>query len=244
MGRRRESFPRSRTRVAAAGTPWCLANRECAAQGPASTQHLRVPEDAAQRPTPPGSPEKGAGKRRPGVGSWIRDVQARTSGVHSEASNVLEENTAGAHGRTAGPRRVISSSALAGGARMALRLPRERHPPARPHAPGPSRSGPARAQGGDAGSGPPLPPHRADARAAPSAAQGTTPGRRPAGSSRAVPCLGCCLKRLRPRAAPGSFFALLCPPRLVSLGASEPFLSPATGAVRTRSAQVADYKPD
>lgn len=70
---------------------------------------------------------------------------------------------------------------------------------------------------------------------------GSTPGRRPAGSSPAVPCLSCCRQRLRPRAARGSFFALLRRPRLVNPGASEPFLSPATGGVRTRGAQVADY---
>lgn len=72
---------------------------------------------------------------------------------------------------------------------------------------------------------------------------GSTPGRRPAGSSPAMPCLGCSRQRLRPRAACGSFFALLRPPRLVNLGASEPFLSPATGEVRTRGTQVADYGP-
>lgn len=166
-GRRLESFPKSRTPVAAA--PWSLANRGYEARGPASTQHLRVPEEVAHRPTPPGSPDRGTGKRRPGLGSWITEVHARTSGVHSEDSHVREE-TAGAHARTAGPRRGISSSALAGGARMALRLRGQSHEPARPHAPGPSRPGPSTGRGRS--SGLPLPPHRAGARAAPSAAQG------------------------------------------------------------------------
>lgn len=166
-GRRCESFPRSRTPVAAA--PWSLANRGCAARGPASTQHLRIPEEVAHRPTPPGSPERGTGKRRPGLGSWIREVHARTSGVHSEANHVREE-TAGAQARTAGPRRGNSSSALAGGARMALRLPRQSHQPAGPQDPGPSRPGPSTGRGRS--SGPPLLPHRAGARAAPSASQG------------------------------------------------------------------------
>lgn len=168
-GRRRESSPRSRTPVAATGIPWNLANRGRAPRDPASTQHLRAAEVVAHRPTPPGSRERGAGKRRPGDGSWIRDVHARTSGFHSEASHVLED-TAGAHARTAGPRRVISSSALPGGLRMTLRLPGEPQPLARPHARGPSRPGPSTGRGRS--SDPPLPPHRAGARAAPSAAQG------------------------------------------------------------------------
>lgn len=71
---------------------------------------------------------------------------------------------------------------------------------------------------------------------------GSTPGRRPAGRSPAVPYLGCSRQRLRPRAARGSFFALLRPPRLVNLGGSEPFLSPVTGGVRTRGTQVAAYR--
>lgn len=168
-GRRWESFPRSRTPVATAGILWSLVNGGCAPRGPASIQHLRVPEDVAHRPTPPGSPDRGGGKRRPGVGSWIRDVHARTSGFHSEASHVLEE-TAGAQARTAGPRRAISSSALVGGLRMVLRRPGEPHSLARPHAPGPSRSGPSAGRGRS--SDPPLPSHRAGARAAPSAAEG------------------------------------------------------------------------
>lgn len=53
---------------------------------------------------------------------------------------------------------------------MALRLRGQSHEPARPHAPGPSRPGPSTGRGRS--SGLPLPPHRAGARAAPSAAQG------------------------------------------------------------------------
>lgn len=53
---------------------------------------------------------------------------------------------------------------------MALRLPGQSHQPAGPHAPGPSPPGPSTGRGRS--SGPPLPLHRAGARAAPSAAQG------------------------------------------------------------------------
>lgn len=54
---------------------------------------------------------------------------------------------------------------------------------------------------------------------------GSTPGRRPAGSSPAVPGPGDSRQRqrLRPRASSGSFFALLRPPRLVNLERPSPF---------------------